>query len=381
MKKAFLPIVILFFFTARIGAQTTAKDSIITAGSKTKVEIKWKFESKNIITSSPVYSKGVIYLGAGGSLLAIDTAGKKLFVFKTKGPVKGKPAVTDTKLYFQSGDGFLYCIDKIKGKEIWKLQLDSLAYLQLYDLWDFYHSSPVVSGNILYCGSSSTYFYAVDAEKGSVLWKYKTGHIIRSTPVINSGLVYFGGFDGYFYALDAVSGKEIWKYKIPQPNYSRAGEIQSSAAIGSGKVIFGSRDGMVHALDQKTGKEIWSCNHEGSWVIATPVIVDSLVISASSDAHFVSAVNINTGKELWKYDTRFNVFATPVAGGGKVYCGEGNAYSFFEDAYFFGLNLNDGKELWRMKTDGQVWASPIIADGRIYFATYAGTIYAVSVEY
>lgn len=380
MIKAFLHIVILFLFVGGISAQTPVKDSIIIAGSKTKVEIKWKYESKNIITSTPVYANGVIYLGAGGSLLAVDTTGKKLFAFKTKGPVKGKPAVTNSKIYFQSGDGFLYCIDK-KGKEIWKLQLDSLAYLQLYDLWDFYHSSPVVSGDILYCGSSSTYFYAVNAENGAVLWKYKTGHIIRSAPVINSGLVYFGGFDGYFYALDAISGREIWKYKIPQPNYSRFGEIQSSAAVGSGKVIFGSRDGMVHALDQKTGKEIWSCNHEGSWVIATPAIVDTFVITASSDAHFVNAVSINTGKELWRYNTRFNVFATPVVIGDKIYCGEGNAYSFFEDAYFFGIDRKTGKELWRLKTNGQVWASPECGDGTIYFATYTGTIYAVTAEY
>jgi outer membrane protein assembly factor BamB len=380
MQKIIFTIIVLSLFTGGICAQIPAKDSIITAGSNIRVEIKWKYESKSLITSTPIYSDGTIYLGAGGSLLAVDTTGKKLFTFKTKGPVKGKPAVTDSKIYFQSGDGFLYCIDK-SGKEIWKLQLDSLAYLQLYDMWDFYHSSPVISGNILYCGSSSTNFFAIDAENGKVLWKYKTGHIIRSTPVVNSSIVFFGGFDGYFYALDAASGKEIWKYKIPQPNYSRCGEIQSSAAVSGGKVIFGSRDGMVHALDLKTGKEIWSNNHEGSWVIATPVITDSLVITASSDAHFVNAVNVNSGKELWRYNTRFNVFATPVVSSGKVYCGEGNAYSFFEDAYFFELDQKTGKELWRLKTDGQVWSSPITAGGTIYFATYAGTIYAVSVVY
>ncbi|MDP4117320.1 MAG: PQQ-binding-like beta-propeller repeat protein, partial [Bacteroidota bacterium] len=190
-------------------AQPKDVDSLVINKAGLNVDVVWKYKTNNLVTSSPVYSDGVIYIGAGSSLLAIDTLGKKLFSFKTQGPVKCRPAVANTKIYFQSGDGWLYCISKVNGKEIWKIQLDATDYLQLYDFWDYYHSSPLITNNMLYVGSTSTFLYAIESETGKVIWKFKTNHIIRSSPVYDLGNIYFGSFDGCFYSVNAMSGKEV----------------------------------------------------------------------------------------------------------------------------------------------------------------------------
>lgn len=340
-------------------------------------QILWKFQTNNVITSSPVYSDGIIYIGSGSSLLAVDTSGKEVFRFKTQGNIKCKAAIEDSVVYFQSTDGLLYCIDKKSGKEKWTFRLDTSNFLQLYDYWDYYQSSPLIVNNILYVGSTNTYLYAIDSRNGKEIWKFKTGHIIRSSPAYHNGNVYFGSYDGRFYALDAQNGSEIWNYRIEKPNYSRCGEIQSSAAFSGGKVIFGSRDGILHALDEITGKELWNYSHQGSWVISTPSVFENMVITGSSDAHFVNANDIHSGKELWRYNTQYNVFSSPLVYSGVVYCGDGNAYSFSEEASFFAIDALTGREIWKVKTGGQVWSSPVIAEGRIYFGAMDGCIYAI----
>lgn len=341
-------------------------------------QILWKFQTKNVITSSPAYSDGIIYIGSGNNLLAVDTSGKEVFRFKTQGNIKCKPAIEKSEIYFQSTDGLLYCIDKKSGKERWTFQMDTNNYLQLYDYWDYFQSSPLIVNNLIYIGSTNAYLYAIDSRTGREIWKFKTGHIIRSSPAYSNGNIYFGSYDGMFYVLNAQNGKLIWDYKIEKPNYSRCGEIQSSAIIERGKVIFGSRDGILHVLDELTGKELWNYSHEGSWVISTPAIYENMVITGSSDAHFVIANDFNSGKELWRYKTKYNVFSSPLVYSGVVYCGDGNAYSFSEEASFFAIDAITGRELWNVKTGGQVWSSPIVANERIYFGAMDGCIYAIN---
>lgn len=377
MKKILLLIVILGLKASSLFAFCYPEVSDTAAAKNIAGQIVWKFQTNGAITSSPVYSDGIIYTGCGSSLLAVDTSGKELYRFRTQGSVKCTPALDEYSVYFQSCDGWLYCLGKKSGTEKWKVQLDKNNYLQLYDYWDYYHSSPLIVNGVLYIGSSNTCFYAIETQTGKELWKYPTKHIIRSSPVFKDGRIYFGGFDGRFYVLDAETGKEVWNYKVEKPNYSRCGEIQSSAVIWGGKVLFGSRDGNLHALDERTGKELWSYSHEGSWVISTPAVYDNLVITGSSDAHFVNANDLNTGKEVWRYNTKFNVFSSPVIYSGVVYCGEGNAYSFSEEASFFALDARTGREIWKIKTNGQVWSSPLVVNGRIYFGAMDGCIYAI----
>jgi outer membrane protein assembly factor BamB len=377
MKKTFLFVMAFCLSNIGIFASGPSDSSTVVKKGKIAGEIAWKYQSNSAITSSPVFSDGIIYTGCGSSLVALDTSGKEVFRFKTQGSIKCRAAVDNNNIYFQSGDGCLYCLDKKSGKEVWKTKLDSNNLLQLYDYWDYYQSSPLISENTLYVGSSDSYLYAIDSKTGKEIWKFKTLHIIRSSPVVKDGLVYFGSFDGNFYAVNDKSGELVWKYKIEKPNYSRMGEIQSSALVYDGKVIFGSRDGILHTLDANTGKEIRNYSHEGSWVISTPVLSGSLIVSASSDAHFVDALDIKTGKESWRYNTKFNVFSSPIVYDGVVYCGEGNAYSFSEEASFFALDVETGKEIWKIKTGGQVWSTPIAAEGRIYFGAMDGFIYSI----
>jgi len=51
--------------------------------------------------------------------------------------------------------------------------------------------------------------YAVDAEKGSVLWRYSTDGKVITSPLVKNGIVYFGSADSFFYALKARTGTDF----------------------------------------------------------------------------------------------------------------------------------------------------------------------------
>ncbi|MGE5365223.1 MAG: PQQ-binding-like beta-propeller repeat protein [Bacteroidota bacterium] len=344
----------------------------------TAAKILWKFQTQSAMSGSPVIYDGRIYFGSGETLYAVDREGKEVFRFKADGDIDCTPAVSASGVVFQTGEGMLYSLNIKTGSLNWSRHLFAPTYLKLYDFWDYYLSSPVIAGNAVYVGASDGYLYAVRADNGEELWKFKSGNIIRSTPSFSSGKIYFGGFDGVFYALNADNGGVIWKYQMKEKNYSRRGEIQGSAAVIDGTVYFGSRNANMYALDASTGTEKWIYKHDnGSWMIASPAVYKNIVLAGSSDAHFFNAVDKNTGKEIWRFLTQKNVFSSAGVAGNVVYFGEGNAYSFFEESVFHALDISTGKETWNLKFPAQVWSSPAIADGVIYITCMDGCLYAV----
>ena len=74
-------------------------------------------------------------------------------------------------------------------------------------------TSPVISDKLLFFGSSSGLFNAINLDGGAEVWNYQAGGNITASPVVVGSNVYFGSGDSYLYALDKITGDEIWKYK------------------------------------------------------------------------------------------------------------------------------------------------------------------------
>src|SRR5262249_872767 len=90
-----------------------------------------------------------------------------------------------------------------------------------------FYSSPTVVNGVVYIGSNTGNFYALDEATGAVLWQQLlgfvtpttcgSGHGVTSTatlatdPVSGTLTVYVGGGDGYLYALDAATGNIVFR--------------------------------------------------------------------------------------------------------------------------------------------------------------------------
>ncbi|MCX7940473.1 MAG: PQQ-binding-like beta-propeller repeat protein [Endomicrobia bacterium] len=64
-------------------------------------------------------------------------------------------------------------------------------------------SSPIKVNNIVYFGTNSGEFYAVDSTSGGIIFVANLGSPIICSPAVSNGIIYFGTVDGRFYALKA----------------------------------------------------------------------------------------------------------------------------------------------------------------------------------
>ncbi|MEU0948498.1 PQQ-binding-like beta-propeller repeat protein, partial [Streptomyces canus] len=97
------------------------------------------------------------------------------------------PAVSDGMVYV-GGGRHVYALDAATGEVRWKTRTGSKG-----------DSSPAVSDGIVYIGSRDKHVYALDAATGDVRWKTRTGSKGDSSPAVSDGIVYIGSRDKHVY--------------------------------------------------------------------------------------------------------------------------------------------------------------------------------------
>jgi outer membrane protein assembly factor BamB len=101
--------------------------------------------------------------------------------------------------------------------------------------------------------------------------------------------------------------------------------ITSAPAISGDLIVFGCKAGTLHALNIRTGKVIWK-TRIGQTITAPPVISGSV---AWIQAGFSFAVNLSDGRVLWKANLGNSVQSAPVVTKDVVYLAgmEGEIYA------------------------------------------------------
>jgi|SRR5215467_1447896 len=390
-------------------------------------KVKWQFQTKAQIVSSPVVSQNTVYFGSNDHrLYAIGLEqGEKKWEFKSEGRVASSPAVSNGLVYFLSYDSNFYALDATTGSLRWKFKTDGErrfiakhlhgmepAAEPVPDPFDFYLSSPVVADGTVFFGSGDSNVYALDAASGALKWKFKTGDVVHASPAFAYGTVFVGSWDTYFYALDAATGKEQWRFKTGEDHeiFNQTG-LQASPAVADGIVYFGCRDSKFYALDAKSGKQLWAFSNKGSWVINSAAIKEGRVYFATSDTGLLRALDAKTGAEIFTLDfNHWPMFSSPAIAGNLIYLGshqgrllaiDANAkklawYFETEAAKTNGPALTDPKGapnyqavfhdnfyddivvgLQKMLTVGVILSSPSVAGDTILFGSTDGNLYAL----
>ena len=391
-------------------------------------QIKWKFQTKGIVVSSPAVVGNTLYVGsADHNLYAVDIAtGTQKWAFKTGSGVASSPAVANGTVYFASYDGNFYAVNAADGTLRWKFRTGGerrFAATHLHgsqpaaetmpDPFDIYLSSPLVWRGAVYFGCGDGNVYSLDAATGTLNWKFKTGDVVHASPVISGGVLYIGSWDSYFYAIDAATGKEKWRFKTGEdPDIHNQVGIQSSAVVADGIVYFGCRDSNLYAIDTATGQKKWAYNNKGSWVIASPLVQNVKVYFATSDSGMFRALDAKTGAELFSLKfSGWPTFASPIIAGEMLYSGS-------HSGTLFAIDLKAQKTAWEFQTDGakkngatytkadgtpnygaayagdfyddmvvglrklmtvgSIYASPVLANGVLYVASTDGAVYALN---
>jgi eukaryotic-like serine/threonine-protein kinase len=183
---------------------------------------------------------------------------------------------------------------------------------------------------------------------GGLAWRTPTNGTVRSSPAITRDRVYVGSSDGHLYALDRATGAVRWKHDA-------GGSVLSSPAVAKGLVLFAKRNGALVGLDAASGTPRWSVStgaglpfpwgREGwDFYISSPVIAGDLAIFAAADGN-VYGLDVTTGKQRWRHSTGTLIRSSPAVAEGYVVVGGA-------DGYVYALSLADGKRRWRGETEG-----------------------------
>jgi outer membrane protein assembly factor BamB len=337
----------------------------------------WAFDAGSPVRATPLINSKNVYFGtAAGVFFAIDKKTSQVkWKYNTGSAIHSSAACQGGKIYFSDNIQTVYCLKEANGQLIWKVKMEQKnEYPWRYD---YYYSSPVLYDGKLLIGGDDGFFYALDQQTGKLIWKFKSKGIIRSTAAVYKNQVLFGDTEASFYAVDIKSGKERWQYKINGDTMNNEDygfdrrAITSSAVVAGNKILVGARDGLLYCINGDNGKNIWKVDHHVSWVISTVAVKDSFVVTGTSDGRFVQAVNIETGKEIWKFRTPLAVWSSPLIVDDKVYAG-----TF--DGHLYCIDLRTGKRISQFKANGKILSSPVWNDQLLYAGSDDGHLYALS---
>jgi polyvinyl alcohol dehydrogenase (cytochrome) len=180
-----------------------------------------------------------------------------------------------------------------------------------------FYASPTVVNGVVYIGSNTGVFYALDEATGVVLWRKLLGYTTRlscsmgrgivstaavaTDPVSGTLTVYVGGGDGYLYALNAATGRIRWRqFVVDIGTTQNEGFIFSSPTIVNGRIYLGVSSqcdnplvrGAIKAFDMHTGALL-----ETYWTTPSGTVGAGVWTSAASDGRsvWITTGNGNAG--------------------------------------------------------------------------------------
>ena len=276
-------------------------------------------------------------------------------------------------------------------------------YKKGYSVWSSSVSIADVKGRpMIFAGYYNNNLYAIDAESGSLIWRFIAGDAFNSSPcfgiVNNKPMVYAVSSDRIIYALDAETGKRIWSYETEPWNYTASEAITSSPLIVSmgGKsiliccvwnsnhsVLGGFQKGEIFALDAADGSVIYR-KKLSSTPLNSPAfayIKDKPVLFVSSFDGNIFALDAKDAGEIWKITACAEVRSSP-----SIYEKKGNALLFFGSRFgnLYCLDAASGKIIWTRKVGHAIDSTPAITNigsrTFVYIGAYDRNIYAFDAE-
>ncbi len=191
----------------------------------------WKYATDAPIHSTPAVANEMIFFGNdAGAFYAVDFHGAMKWRFQAKRAITSSPIIKGQSVYVAALDGLLYALDAKNGWPIWKFRLGKGSV-----------STPVVADDFVFVGAADGYIYCVDARNAKEIWRFRTENQVSSSPAIYKDSVYCGSIDGNMYCLEYRTGRLRWKFEAQAA-------ITGSPTVFDDIVYFGSTDHQVYAL-------------------------------------------------------------------------------------------------------------------------------------
>ncbi|WP_392566090.1 outer membrane protein assembly factor BamB [Utexia brackfieldae] len=208
-------------------------------------------------------------------------------------------------VYIAGRSGDIKAIDANKGSPLWKTDVSTSSF--------FRRQSALLSGGVsadeqhVYIGSERAQMFALDRTNGKVVWQKEMAGEVLAKPLSSDGLLLVNTSNGFLQALKTDTGEEVWRVNLEVPPLSL--RLQATPVVANGAVIVGDSNGRVNALLIDNGLLIWQqriSQPSGSTEIArlsdvdaTPVVDNGIIYTIGYNGA-LTALELHSGQTLWK---------------------------------------------------------------------------------
>lgn len=272
-------------------------------------------------------------------------------------------AIVADHVYAPALQGYLYCLDRQTGEELWKYR--SIESTDEKQFAPGFKAAPLVIADAVYIGDEDGVLHAINRASGKPMWRFATGSEIAGGVALFENKLLLASHDFYLYCL-SQEGKEQWKFETNDM-------INCSPGIAEHFTFLSGCDALLRVVDIKSGEEIRSVEME-SHLIASPAIVDDMLY-IGSHAGDVSAVNWKTGDLIWRYngDRDLPYHASAAVTDDLVLVGS-------HDKNMHAIDRATGKARWVVPTKARIESSAAVVDSRVFFGSGDGNLYGLNVQ-
>jgi len=245
-----------------------------------------------------------------------------------------KPAYREGRLYATDGDGNVVALDAERGSQVWKTDTDTEL-----------GSGPGLGGGIVAVGSLHGQVIALDASDGHELWRAEVSSEVIATPAVSGDLVVARAHDGRLYALDAKDGTRRWVFDRTVPLLSLRGN--GAPVIAGDRVLVPFDNGKLIALKLSDGGQVWEqtvANPEGRTELSRMVDIDGDIAVGSGEVYActyqgqIAGVTLDAGRQLWTRE--FSAYGGIATGGTQLYAADA-------DGTVWAFDARSGGSLWK----------------------------------
>jgi outer membrane protein assembly factor BamB len=330
-------------------------------------------------------------VGEAGDAIGPRLADVRVFEIPDAHQVMSAVTIDGDRLYFgaqkagrlSSADGFVFCLDRNTGKQIWKFEADD-------DLKPVFCTPTVVDGRV-YVGEGlhtdkACRLFCLDAATKKPLWDkpFATSSHTEGTPRLANGKLYFTAGDDGLFCVAAQTGERRWQFE----GHGQQLHIDGPPAVAGNRVFVGSGLYTLALLgvDAETGKEIWR-RPVPLRSFGAPLVIGNRVVyglgtgnlgadtckydeekgkpEEPTAAGAVVCVEAETGQEAWSYELPRSVH-TPLAADAF------SVYAASRDGAVYCLDRRTGKLRWKTGIGATCTAGPAVATaGGMPVAVYA----------
>lgn len=358
----------------------------------TEKNVVWKQPVPGLGWSSPVVSRGQVFLTAGVAAaggapalraLGFDAAtGRPLWDTEVFGATEGTvhpmhdknspasptPIIAGDRLYVHFGAHGTACLDRA-GKILWRN--NALGYDPVHGNG----GSPLLVDDRLIIhadGARDPFVVALDKETGAIVWKISRAAEAKQkfsfcTPLlitVNGQRQIISPGSGAVSALDPKDGREIWRVRygngysvVPRPVFGH-GLLFIATGFNRADLLAIRADGEGDVTDTHIA---WRTTKGAPLTPSVLLVGDELY--AVSDMGIASCFDATTGKVHWQERIEGNYSASPLAAGDRIY---------FQNETGTGTVLKAGREFVQLATnklEERTLASYAVADNALFIRT------------